>query len=414
MFISMTFSIPNQQMHRRDFLRNLVITTGGVTLGASFLASCGGSSSTSTSGGLIIGTPDKPVKLPVTTDAIADGLAEETGTLEILSWADYQNPESIAAFESKFGVKVSISIYDSEEAAIVKLRNGTFNPDLILGMTDTALARLVAADLLQPLNKSYIPNFGNVITGLQNPYYDQESQYTVPYVVYGNGIGYRRDRIDPEIFTSGNGYDVMWDAKYSGKAAVLDSYRDSISMAMFRAGKNDVNTGDADVLAQAGADLIALRGTLNPKVDILSYQEIPAGNRDIAGPMWSGDILSALMYLPEGTSADVLGFWYPENTITANDFFCITKKSKAPVLAHRFIDYMSDTDNALLNFSYVGYQPALESVTAETLLSTGAVIESLVDALITPERYASGQRLIALDPAVDQLWLDQWTAFTAG
>ena len=173
----MTFSNPNRQIHRRDFLRNLVITTGGVTLGASFLASCGGDSSTSSSGGLIIGTPDKPVKLPITTDAIADGLAEETGTLEILSWADYQNPESIAAFESKFGVKVSISIYDSEEAAIVKLRNGTFNPDLILGMTDTALARLVAADLLQPLNKSYIPNFGNVITGLQNPYYDQESRY---------------------------------------------------------------------------------------------------------------------------------------------------------------------------------------------------------------------------------------------
>ena len=84
------------------------------------------------------------------------------------------------------------------------------------------------------------------------------------------------------------------------------------------------------------------------------------------------------------------------------------------MLAHRFIDYMSDTDNALVNFSYVGYQPALESITAETLLSTGAVIESLVDALITPERYASGQRLIALNPAVDQLWLDQWTAFTAG
>jgi spermidine/putrescine transport system substrate-binding protein len=279
-------------------------------------------------------------------------------------------------------------------------------------MTDTALAKLVAADLLQPLNKSYIPNFGNVIKGLQNPYYDIESQYTVPYFIYGNGIGYRTDRIDKNAFVK-NGYDVLWDAQYSGKLGVLDSYRDTLAMAMFRAGNFDANTADAAVITKAGEDLISLREATNPKVDILAYTEMPAGNRDI-NFTWSGDLFTALQYLPEGVSPDVLGFWYPEKTVAKNDFMCITKSAKSPVLAHQLINFLSDTDNAMLNREYVGYQPALESITIDLLISTGTIPESLIDALVTPEKYDLGLAQVLLEPAVDALWLEQWTAFTAG
>ncbi|MEI8024041.1 MAG: spermidine/putrescine ABC transporter substrate-binding protein [Actinomycetota bacterium] len=400
-------------MQRRDFLRNIVISSGGITLGGALLAACGGASTSTTVDGLAIGTPEKPIKLPVTTDAIADGLANETGTLEILNWADYHNPESIAIFEKQFGIKVTTSIYDDEAAAIAKLRNGTFKPDLIFGMSATGLAKLIAADILQPLNKSYIPNFGNVIAGLRNPYYDLDSQYTVPYMIYGNGIGYRTDRIDKNAFTSGNGYDLLWDSQYKGKLGVLDAPRDTLAMAMFRAGNFDANTSDPAIIKKAGDDLISLREATNPKVDILAYTELPAGNRDI-NFTWSGDLFTALQYLPEGVSPSVLGFWYPPKTITTNDFFCITKTAKAPVLAHQLINFLSDTDNALLNREYVGYQPALETITVDLLISSGTIPESLIDALVTPERYDAALSQVTLDPAVDALWLDQWTAFTAG
>jgi len=398
-------------MLRRDFLRNLAITTGGIVVAPTLLSACG--TSASSTGELIIGTPTNPTKLPSNGEAIADGLTEETGTLEILNWADYTNPEVIADFEKLFGVTVKTSIYDTEESAIAKLRNGTFKPDLVIGLTDTALARLSAAKLLQPINKSYIPHFSNLIDGLQNPYYDVDSQFTVANVIYANGIAYRTDRIDGSTFTSGNGYDAMWDAAHKGKLAVLDSYRDTISLAMFQAGMNDVNTSDADVLAAAKENLVRLRDATNPKVDIISYQELPAGNRDIAYT-WSGDVLTALGYLPDGTSPETLGFWYPDQTITANDFYCIPKESKAPVLAHKFIDYILDTDVALKNQSYVGYQPALSTITVDNLLANGTIPESLKDSLVTPEKYASGQRLVSLNPDADALWLDVWASFTAG
>ena len=398
-------------MERRDFLKTLFATTGGIIIGPSILAACGGTTAT-TSTGLIIGTPELPVTLPLVGEPIADGLANEGGTIEILNWADYTNPEVIADFEKAFGVTVKQSIYDNEDAAIAKLRNGTLKPDLIIGMTDTALARLMAAELIQPLNHSYIPNKSNLITGLQNPYYDLGAQYTMAQFIYGNGIGYRRDRIDPsEIASQGN--DAMWNSAYSGKLGVADSARDIISLALFQAGITDVNTGDADILAAAQENLIRLRTNTSPKVDVLSYQEIPAGNRDIAY-IWSGDILLAPFYLPEGTSADVLGFWYPENTITANDFLCIPKASTKPVAAHQFINYLLDNDVAAKNQSFVGYQPALTNVNAEALINAGAIPETLIDAVIDDAKYQAGKRIVSLTPEVDALWNDVWTTFTAG
>jgi len=398
-------------MERRDFLKTLFATTGGFIIGPSILAACGGTSSNSSTG-LIIGTPDSPVTLPLVGEPIADGLANEGGTIEILNWADYTNPEVIADFEKAFGVTVKQSIYDNEDAAIAKLRNGTLKPDLIIGMTDTAIARLMAAELIQPLNHSYIPNKSNLLTGLQNPYYDQGSQYTMAQFIYGNGIGYRRDRIDPSELAS-QGYDAMWNSAYSGKLAVMDSYRDTISLALFQAGITDVNSGDAEILAAAKENLIRLRTETSPKVDVVSYQELPAGNRDISY-MWSGDILIAPFYLPEGTSADVLGFWYPDNTITANDFLCIPKTSAKPVAAHQMINYLLDNDVAVKNQSYVGYQPALTSVTAESLINSGVIPETLIDAVVDDTRYQAGYRITSLSPETDALWNDVWTTFTAG
>ena len=63
---------------------------------------------------------------------------------------------------------------------------------------------------------------------------------------------------------------------------------------------------------------------------------------------WSGDLLSAAFYyLPKGVKPDVLSFWAPEqNGVVQNDFLCIGRAAKSPVLAHRFLDFVLDEKNA--------------------------------------------------------------------
>ena len=62
----------------------------------------------------------------------------------------------------------------------------------------------------------------------------------------------------------------------------------------------------------------------------------------------------------------MLGYWKPARTTVANDFFVIPGRAERPVLAHAFIDFLLDPDNAQQNFEYVGYQPALDQPDGRT------------------------------------------------
>ena len=68
---------------------------------------------------------------------------------------------------------------------------------MIIGLSGSNIVNLIAQQLLQPLNHSYLGNLEkNVWPELQDPFYDRGSRYTVPYVVWSDGIGWRNDKID--------------------------------------------------------------------------------------------------------------------------------------------------------------------------------------------------------------------------
>ena len=67
-----------------------------------------------------------------------------------------------------------------------------------------------------------------------------------------------------------------------------------------------------DVAAVAGASLAGLIDAVNVKVSIGGYQSLGEGQATVH-QCWSGDIVNAQYYLPEGTGPEVLGYWYPSN-----------------------------------------------------------------------------------------------------
>ena len=89
---------------------------------------------------------------------------------------------------------------------------------------------------MQPLNHDLIPNLEkNVWKVYQNPFYDQGWTYTIPYVTWTTGIGYRRDHISDDEMAA-KGYDILWDPQYYGKTAFYDDYRTALGMALLRNG----------------------------------------------------------------------------------------------------------------------------------------------------------------------------------
>ena len=403
--------------NRRQFLVRAAILAAGAPAFGAVLAACSKSGAPSSSAPtLTIAKPDSPVKwnIPDDNKPIADGMAPEKGaTLKIYNYADYLSPQAIKGFEDKYGAKIEVSTFNDGDEAITKLRSGVdFD---IYNANYTEISRLVTGGLLRPLNHSYIGNIDNVWPTFTNPWYDQGWQFTVPYTIYTTGMGWRADQVPADIGALKNPYESLWDPAYKNKTAILDDWHSAMALVLLKQGKTDVNTASADDLKMVGEQLSALVKATSPKVTITMYSDLPAGQIGLS-QMWSGDIINAQSYLPEGTGVDILRYWFPADGkgLVDNDMWVTLKGGKNPVLAHLFMNHMLDPDVAKENFSAIGYQPPQNTLTADALIAEEFIPENLRSAIVKPEYFDTGYRLLELDPANDAAWHNVWNAFNAG
>jgi spermidine/putrescine transport system substrate-binding protein len=384
---------------RRQFLARSARLGALLGVGIPLLQACGGEES---SGGQ--------------TDPIADGLAPEQGPLRIANYVDYVNPEVIADFEREYGVKVEIATFDSDSEFIAKVASGALKVDLAHSMATNTIGRLIAGGLIRPLNPSYLTNRGNVLPAFDDPWYDPGGRYSIPYTFFGTGIAYRRDRIDPAELDA-KGWDAIWEATdFTGQVSVLDDYREVPAMAMLRRGITDINTVDPELIDQALADMVELIDLVNVKVNIEGYKDIPEGITTIA-QSWSADpINSVLAYLPDGVSADVIGYWHPpsDRYVVTNDSMGVLSDAEHPVLAHLYINYLMDNAVAEKNFGWTGYLPALTKLDATYVIDQGYVPDHLRNAVPTNDDIAKGLRFRPLSTEADALYEAAWSTFTAG
>jgi spermidine/putrescine transport system substrate-binding protein len=94
----------------------------------------------------------------------------------------------------------------------------------------------------------------------------------------------------------------------------------------------------------------------------------------------------------------------------------IPANAERPVLAHMFIDYMLGADNALTNFSWLGYQPPQNDLTPDYIIENEYAAEELRPALVAPEDFERDTAWVQgpLDAATEALWAEQWTRAKSG
>ena len=166
-------------------------------------------------------------------------------------------------------------------------------------------------------------------------------------------------------------WNMPWQgAQYKGKVAVLDDYRETISLALLRAGNLDLNTTSTAQIQAAGRALQQLSALTTCGSTTTTTPTCRPGRRGFTSrgrATWR----CPTEYLPKGTSVDTIGYWFPPDRKgpVANDLMVNLTGGANPVLAHKFIDYMLDVNNALENFCYVGYMQPLTEVTPQRLVS---------------------------------------------
>jgi spermidine/putrescine transport system substrate-binding protein len=402
-------------MSRRGFLTRSA-GAGLAALGTgSLLAAC--APALAGSGTVPLPRPSNPVTWPRYPDnqAIKSGLPPETGaTLQIYNWVAYVNQSCLNSFAKKYNCKVQLTTFNTMDEALSKLRNGLAF-DVFMGVTVDVLGQLIESKLIQPLNHSYIPNIAQAWPDFTNPFYDRGWQYTVPYTIYTTGMAWRKDLVHENPYTMRNPWAMPWQGKYKGKVAILDDYREGISLGLMKNGIFDLNTTDQAQIALSRRSLLELSDLVNVRIDNNDYTEVPAGDTWIHHA-WSGDMAAAPAYMPKGVPVEVVGYWFPADGRgpVANDTNTVLRSATNPVLAHLFLDYLENLPNVLENISFNGYMQPLNEITPQRLVKEKLLPPSLMSTVVLPSYFRRGIGELQLPVDADALWQQAWLVASNG
>ncbi len=404
-----------RKLTRRSFLGRSAGAALAAMGGASLLDAC--ASGLTGGGSLPLPRPTHPVRWPLFSDntPIASNLAPERGaTLQVYNWVAYVNQACVNNFAKKYKCKVQVTTFNTMDEAIAKLRSG-LSFDVLMGATVDILGQLIESKLVKPLNHSYIPNITQAWPDFTNPFYDQGWQYTVPYTIYTTGMSWRKDLVHENPYTMSNPWAMPWQPKYKGKVAILDDYREGISLGLMKNGIYNLNTTDYRQINASRAALEDLSRLVNVRIDNNDYTEVPDGDTWIHHA-WSGDMASAASYMPKGVNVNVVGYWFPADGRgpVANDTNVVLSTATNPVLAHLYLNYFLDLPNVIENISFNGYMQPLTGVTPQVLVKEQILPPSLLSTIVLPSYFRRGVSELQLPVDVDALWQQAWLVVSNG
>ena len=325
--------------------------------------------------------------------------AAENVTLNVYNWGEYiangtdGSLDVNAEFTRRTGIQVNYTTFDSNESLYSKLAGGGADYDVIIP-SDYMISKLIAEDMLAPLDFSNIPNFQYVDQPFKNPDYDPQNLYSVPYTWGVVGIFYNTDFV--EEVTS---WQSLWDAQYAGKILMFDNPRDSFAIAQFLLGQ-DVNTADPAQWRQAAALLKEQKPLVQAYVMDQIFDKMENGEAWLA-PYYAGD--AAILV----ENSENIAFAVPEEgTNFFVDAACVPKTASHKAEAEAYINFLCDPEIAGANMDYVGY--STPETTAKEYLDP-EVIESPMY-YPSPETLSRTQVFVNLpeDTArlVDTLWAE--------
>ena len=328
--------------------------------------------------------------------------------VNVCSWGEYIDEALITQFEEATGIRVNYQTAESNEALYSLLKSGGADYDVIVP-SDYMIGRLIAEDMLEPLDYSQIPNFSLIDDRFKNLSYDPENRYTVPYTWGTLGIIYNTNLVEEEITS----WRALYDDKYAGNVLLINNSRDAIGEALFCLGYS-VNTTDEAEIREAFA-LVAdanRRGVFQGRVMDEIFLKMEGGNAAIA-TYYAGDYLSMVDNQAEGVD---LAFVIPEEGSNwFVDAMCMLKDAPHQREAHMWINFIASTEANLANMDYIWYaspnREALEQYPAYYEELYGEELDRSVYEIMAapPETLERCEAYRNLPPETLNLYKSLWT-----
>ena len=263
--------------------------------------------------------------------------------LHIYTWSDYMKPELVKTFEKTHHCKVTIDTFDSNEAMYAKLRAGASGYDLLFP-SSYMVKLLFDLDMLLPLDHSKLPNLGNIDPRYLALSFDKEMHHSIPYTLTLTSIGYLGSRV--ENFKPS--WTMFERTDLKGRMTLLNDVRETIGAALKSLGYSANTTDDAQL---EEAKNVVLRWKKNiAKFENEQYKNGLASGEFLLTHGYSGDLM-----LVQEENEDIQIAIPEEGSLLSFDDMCILKTAPNPDLAHEFINFVLEPQNAADLTEFIWY-----------------------------------------------------------
>jgi putative spermidine/putrescine transport system substrate-binding protein len=151
------------------------------------------------------------------------------GQLSVLAWPGYvedgttsPDVDWVSSFEEETGCEVTVQTFGTSDEAFTLFQTNPEQYDVISASGDATL-RLVAGDIVQPVNVDLIPSYAEIFDDLKDKDYNTVDgvHYGVPHGRGANVLMWRTDEVDP----APTSWSAMFDPEspYAGKFSVYDA-----------------------------------------------------------------------------------------------------------------------------------------------------------------------------------------------
>jgi spermidine/putrescine transport system substrate-binding protein len=326
-------------------------------------------------------------------------------TLYVYNWGEYISDGSDGAmdvvkeFEELTGINVEYTTFDTNEGLYSKLQSGSAYYDIIIP-SDYMISRMALNGMLEKLDYGNIPNFEKYMdNAFRNPDYDVAQEYSVPYTWGTVGLIYNTKYITEPV----DGWDILWDEKYSGKILMFSNSRDAFAIALRRLGYS-MNTENPDELRAAAESLKAQKDVVQAYVMDQIFDKMTEENAWIA-PYYAGD------YITMSETNEDLAFVFPKEGFNQFvDAMCIPKGCVNKEAAEMFINFMCEPRVSAENCTYIGYSTPISA--AKTLMDEEVVANEV--AYPGEEVLANSETFRNLSDDTNKLMDDLWIEVRIG
>lgn len=264
--------------------------------------------------------------------------------LYVYNWGEYIDPALLKKFEKKYGIRVILETFDSNESMLAKIKNGGTHYDIAVP-SEYAIQKMKEEKLLIPIDHKKLPNLKNINPDFMNLDFDKGNKYSIPYFWGTVGILYNPDKTKGIDFSR---WDSLWDPRIKNNVLIVDGAREALGFSLNSMGES-LNETNPQKLEKAEQKLEKLgpnvKGVVGDEINTMMVQK----EADVA-VVWSGmgaDIMTENENLDFVVPKEGSNLWF--------DNMVIPNTAQNVDGAHKFINFLLDAKIGKQNTEWVGY-----------------------------------------------------------